>query len=522
MLSKLSDERKRELRLAGILFVINLVVIVASYSVYIFNFHYSPDTFSTTGVKLDPVQINLSNSRLTSYVFYLLIINLGISPQVAFLGLYQVMFSVVIAGITAWMTVVFYRIAPVQSKLTLSVINCASILLFVNPCFLEWYYFCEILLGDSFFVLLPFAAVFAWASDKRSLLKRTIFMFVFLFLALESYQVFIEPVAILCLLYSVLKFKFKFSKECIKEIAVLLGTMLLAGIIVITITVVLLKSGIAGSRSSVGSAGGILAYLPSVLADQKVVWGSLFGAMPKGVLIVFMLLLLVIFVVYQLKLERGKKELVRDVACTFICLVIMWFSIFFPDLVSSNGLAPRTIIGMFCFVFALVLCALFSVGYARADCRVVCGVIGAASLVMLGVFCVSNVYIQLDTLEQNKVEMAEIDALFEAIDNYEQTTGNEVTSIRYDYDKKALYKYRNIRHVYFDVNGRHLGKFWFTGLALKHFAPRDFDIAPMTPDERKEYIGGGKANKSADKNWDDFNPSEQILFDGNTCYYIVY
>lgn len=507
----LDAEKKKQLRLAGILFLINLAIIIASYSIYVFNFHYGPDTFSTTEVEEDIASINLRNSRIVHFALYSVLGMLGFDVDTSMLMFFQILLSIVIAIITTGITLIFNKLFSSQNILRTCIVDCLALMLFINPCFLAgWYYFPETLFGDSFSTFITFCAIWAWCSTKRSLLKRAIISFILLLISLEMYQIYIEPYVIICLAFTMMSHKFKFDKKCVIEIAVLLVLTFIAGLIVMFISKTLLAAGLA-TRSFADSPGSIIDSVINALGSQKLVWGTMVGTMPKFVLIAFILVMAVIFAVGQIRKKRTAKELARDIVCTILCFAIIWFVIFFPDIITWNAFMARTVIGAFALVFALGMFALFSFEGNRA----ITIAIGAISLAMLALLFVNNLQIQIGTLQENEKEISEMTAVLDAISEYEDQTGNEVTEIRYGYDAYPLGEYKDVVRSTPDINLRCLAKSWFVEYALNYYAPGGgYDISQMTSEEKAKYIGGS--------NWDSFNPDDQVFFDRDACYYIVY
>lgn len=389
---------------------------------------------------------------------------------------------------------------------------------FVNPFVVELFTYIgfEHGIGIMFVAL----AVYCFSKGKKVLPG------VLVFLGMSIYQSYFELFLIWTTLWLYFKHGARVDKNCVKgSIHMLLeaGIPAVASVVFTKIYVALTNSlegktavmGGAANAGSKNSAGGIVeagtpyGTIKNLIVEvYKVAYGTCDGLMPK----LFLAVVVVIsFAITMVAILWAKKDI-----NTILWVVVAWAVMnIYPIAIYTTGysdIIQRIMWPFFAAISAMLMMMLYHVQALKEIFLV-------AGLFIMG-FLVINIWSTqssaTDCLISNKLEEAEVEMVYEYIENYQNETGIEIETIcagmRMDAPRNSKYL------IFADARAhsahRSLYDVWSRVNLVNYLMGTEYKEEKMTDDQYMEYFG--------DIQWDSFIPSEQLIFEGNTLYWAIY
>jgi hypothetical protein len=495
-------------RLIMALFAINLLVIALAYGVFIIYPHYSCDTYSALSPH-DLVEVNIRNGRFVHYLYYSFLEAIDCDlPQ--HLRVTQVLLTGICALGTSVLTERFYRLVAKESLLILALLDISMLLMVINPYFVSgWYYWPETCAGASMGVLFTFLSLMAWCSPEKTI-KRRIICIVLLALAVCMYQVYLEFFLGGAVSYTLLEHSYKASRLVLLDMLSALFFCAIAGVVdLVAIHIMSTLGGVVMARTPFNGIG-MRTRLHDTWVSQYDASVNMYDMLPSG----FLILIVAFFAIGAavLRIRNHERMHVADIVLTILGFCIVYAAMFVPELLSHNDPVPRLFVG----VFTLPLFA--ACFYVHAARHSLFGVsVGALVIFMSLLVLISCLLkLQVDTIRCNAFDDAQLDAMIEMLDDYEESSGERVDSIRYCYDATGSDVVPGVAPVY-DMNVRNMRVPWFFSWAIRDRLGNrgmDMSIAEMAHSSQQDIFG--------DADWDWFNPSAQIVFDGSVMYIALY
>lgn len=504
LLEHFSKNHAKSLRWLGMVLVCFGAIVVTYWS-YINNMHFSSDTFNAI---LDPYSIaktNLRNGRIIHFLFYSLIESTGLNI-LAHERLIQLILAITCSICTV---LIASRLAGVlHSKSVLaSLAACVLVLfLFINPGFQTgWFYWPETSLGASLSIATCTLAILFWCRDRTKLDKPI--SFVLLIVTLEMYQVYLELYVGLCIAYSIAKNNFSPSKTAIRELATIVAFGVTAALINIILMKKLQWEGliVVDERSATLTFSVLAANILSLIQLQATIAHDFdFGLI--GIPVAIFVLLIIPVLANKKTIQESKK-----LAWVFACALLSYMVAFAPLLVSGKYWpAPRTYIGIYCFVIIFGIFALSKIKSNRSALTYF--ITGLASVLIVVSSTLHEA--QTSTLLSNQEDNKEIREICYCIDSYASDTGIDVDNLVYFYDSDRTYYYPEVKYRVYDSNVRGMAYDWcFEGM-MKYWGGFSGQISPGADDEKNRLFG--------DTDWDSLALSDQLIFDGKTAYLCIY
>ena len=122
--------------------------------------------------------------------------------------------------------------------------------------------------------------------------------------------------------------------------------------------------------------------------------------------------------------------------------------------------------------------------------------------------------VSINNVAGNKIDQEIAGIITHKIEEYETSSGQTITTIAVHIDSQITPGYSSIEYTIFDTNLRSFVKSWSDVSSLEYYSGRDFTRKEMS---QEEYL-----TRFGEKNWDYFDSTEQIQFDGTTMYWVVY
>ena len=183
---------------------------------------------------------------------------------------------------------------------------------------------------------------------------------------------------------------------------------------------------------------------------------------------------------------------------------------YIPHFVTSDfGLSQRTLVPIF-GAFSLLMLAIISLD-SSPKARYVTAVVIVTFLLGNSVLMES---IFSNHLAKDDLDRAYAKAIHASIENYTNRTGIDIDYLAIERDAYPTWSYDGIDYVTYDMNVRNILVSW-SNIGLMNTANgTDYQPAEMDAKIWVQYFDG--------KNWDRFSPDEQIVFNGNTAYIVIY
>ncbi|MDD3428989.1 MAG: glucosyltransferase domain-containing protein [Oscillospiraceae bacterium] len=416
------------------------------------------------------------------------------------------MFFIAAAGLCAasiWLILRYYMAEKADSLWVKIGLWTAVFIMFVNVSLLEWLLFPE--LAFPFALALISSTGAALLMGVKSNVKSAAAAILLLTVAFGCYQICIEQYLILALLVVVVRHKLYFSKSLAVEMLWIIGTGGLAA----GINVVIQKFSQSGldTRSVSLSLETLLKNAQKVLKYQKQIWVDGYGLMQRGTVIGILCIVLAALLFFVIK---GKLPVAKQVT-VLVLLVAGYGAIWVPHMVTSDAwILPRTVVGVYWFIAMVLVLALYSGTYKFFEKILVILSVG------FGLICAFNVQnTAASHIATNKLDAELARAAVLYIQEYETENSTQITKLAFCDDAILKPKYSSVVYQSYDINIPALNVTWGrTPLFNYVLGEERYTSAEMDATVYAQYFEG--------KNWNYFNPSEQIVFVGDTAYIAIY
>jgi hypothetical protein len=451
----------------------------------------------------------------------------------------QVFFFLFIAILAASGCLLIYSItkylSPI-SPLKFALLTMAVLISFCNIAFQEYFFFSEVYLVWGLGALFTALALFCF--DRLPLLKGSLVATVLMLASMNIYQIWLQYFVIFGFLLLILRYK-KICKP------IFLQSLRLGAIAIFSLAANMLMLGIAkdiGATASTTrdiSAANIPDNLYVVL---KAIQSQLleFPYAATSALLVTILLLSCVAIIAviswgpawvsnqqasalpPLSSTRGRLNLLALLA---IFLLLAWLVTYGIHVFEANPwVVTRTITGLGYLVTALLilLIALSSgnrigqtIGAGRTPSHRIEIAMTVCIIALLALCIYQSQSITSDQLANNKLDEAEVLALDAVINNYEKESGERVTKLVRTFDSSSLPRHAELHGFNSgDVNLRALYVDWSFAPVFEFYTGRKFETFASDEQAYQKFFAG--------KDWDTFNPSEQLIFVGDTAYLCLY
>lgn len=375
----------------------------------------------------------------------------------------------------------------------------AVLLSFTNIYYLELFLFPEMCLYWGIGTLFTVCAV-KLTQNRRPL--SWCIAYLFLFLGLGVYQAMIGLYVIWCTTCALLGKKVDSDSPFYKNYVKCLFVGGAASMTSIAIPKLIRMFG--GAIDTMRSAG--LSHLAEnavlLIREQKPVLIDGSSLYPK-----YALALVLVLAAGLLLYGMGREK--RNKGWGFMTALVLaanYAIIFAPHLVAGYvWLSPRAIIPMGSFAASLLLLAL----------QWMPGKITVFFIAFVQLFAIyQNLVISVDHFSTNRLDQEYAKLLEAQIEKYEAQSGIEVKNIAARTDTSPQWKYETIRYMAYNVNERAYLNEWSDVTLLNYVSGRSYNKIGMPQEIYQKYF--------ADKNWDMWCPEEQLVFEGDTLYWMKY
>ena len=489
------------------MFMTNIIVTFCFFSICISSTHYSADFFHTYFNPSAKQHLNLG--RVFHYLIYKTLECLGIQIE-HHVTFNQIFLTFMIAILATILWQLFSKLFEIDNYRTDIILDAIVLLNFLNINILEgWYIFSETCFGGAISLMISYCAIISFCKGK--MFCEYLKSFVFLIVALGMYQVYIETFLIMCATYVLIQNKCVLNKQMCLEFCRIIfigGLASICSILFIRILEIFKLSTENDITASI-NLNIIMKNSSEILKNILSVFDDYHGYMPKHSVLIFVSLVIIMILLAVLNRDHAMLRIITLLIFGVAILIAAYLPHF---IVSTVWLAPRAILGVSTILFSVSMIAFF---YAKqSDVKIY--ILAVMVILFLGTSFIQTQKIIVDEAILAGIEQENVHQLGEKIAEYEENTGNDVHYIAYTHDATYKWTFDPIKYNIYDTNARRANVEWSFINMVNFYLNRSFEKKDV--DRSKfECISG-----SGDRNWNYLNLDEQIYFEGDTLYIVIY
>lgn len=505
------------------IFVVQIVLFFVIYGIMLMP-RFSTDAYSVFFTTSDGLKHHLNLGRPINYFLYRAVLALGINCVT-----YSPFFTAVFILTVSWSAAVLlsllkpFFLSPSPNWLTVLLLEFGILLAYANIYLVEGFSYSEAALSYiALFLLLTLTLILFF---HRNQVIGTILAMVCLFLTLTIYQVFLGFFMIFGSIVILVRHNvpgMQWNKQTAKPFV--LDMLRLVAVGGGSSVADLLMMGLLGAQGYTSGRGPSLS-VTSIFNSIRQMAFQFNYYYPMGYpyyltgisRIIFVLsgpiLLCLLAGSFAGKHRKQNRYPFFSVAVTFLVIFCGFLSAFAPHFISQSvWLVPRTISPFFA-VFTVII-VLIGYNYVHNGRAAMPWMETAVVLLLLAANIVGIQGIALDQMKVNRHDKAEAEEIIRRIQEYELESGQSVDTISWKTDSRYTWTYPEIKYMFMDMNVRAAARSWSVISCIDYYAGRQFNSETMPDEIWLENFQG--------QEWDSFQPEEQIRFEGNTMYLMVY
>ncbi len=500
------------------IFTLQTVLFFAIYGIMLVP-RFSTDSYSSYFNTSDGVKIFLNSGRTGAYFLNKMLLAIGVNT-VTLSPVFTAMFTLAVSWSA---TVVLYLLKPhfdKPNRLTVLLLELAVLLAYANIYFTELYFFSDVALIYTFDVIFMTLALILFFHRNR--LAGTILALVCLCLSLSFYQAslgfFMIFGAMIILVHQNVLWpeqKTQNLKPCLYEFLRLIVVGAGGSAASIMGLNILASAGFSSSRGPSLKAEDIFNSIHQTIRQFSYYYPEGYPSYLSGLLkIIFVLSgpILLYMLINSFSKNNRKRYPFPTAILTLLTLAACLVMVFAPLFVSKSvWLPPRSICSFFA-VFTLMAVVMGFNYTHNGRTMSITGPIVVLLLLIANIVVIQG--IALDQIEVNRQNREEAEEIVRCIQTYELESGQNVDTISWRPDSSYTWTYPKIKYTFMDMNVRAGARSWSLTDCISYYAGRRF-LAENMPDEI------WVAN-FLNQEWSSFEPKEQIRFEGNKMYLMVY
>lgn len=486
--------------------IVNTVILFSFLCMFIR--HYASDTYraimeSNYGIK----GVNASLGRYSNELVYTIAEKIGLN----FYRDFWLLILLVIISFMVFTNVILdkYQEQEVDDSFRELLLSISVLLCVVNPFMQEWFAFYECSLQWSGCIVFSALAIKIFPLDVCNNIKRIVFSFLLLVIALGFYQA-IMPIYVI-ILCTIVFFRHEgtLSKQSIKESLIVCLNGFLASVVNMVSIRLFQKLGIAfvSSRTDKITISVILENANNLCRFIPELFIKTCNLFPKGVLLAYCIIMLALAVYGIVR----KRENIANKLFYAVLLIAGSITVtFMPHVFTSSiWLAQRTIVSFWSIIFLISVIAIVNLGDNKVFDWIF--LLCLSGMLFISIYMIQS--IQADLIAQNSIDKNEVYIIQKKISEYEETSGIEVKKIGTMSDTYLTYHNAAGRYAYCDTNLSAHAVEWARIHCINFYTGRNYSLIDI-PDEI--------VTKYSEYNKDYFCPEEQLIFDGDNLYIIEY
>lgn len=441
--------------------------------------HYASDSYNIYNIGYHDyaIKYSLNDGRIFMAILGLIASKINISIDTyAFITLF---FALIISNITIMvLNKIIKKYKEPKNIFQEIIVIIISYITVFNFMYLENMYFVECIVMAASVLLFIISADILVEKNNKYFIKSTILTI----LGIMFYQGTIGIFFAFVFLFTILK-----NKNNIKQIIIDLiksGIIAAIGVLVDLIIVKIVGCILNMNQSRYGSLADISKNIKYIISVFPRIMKVNCGLFPKNILIIFLNILTIIVVLYQIRnLKKGDYTIYKFLAIIVIT-ILSGFVIHLTTLTSIDTGRLKNSLGALVGIIFIFL-------YIETDLLDNKGKLSKITILTMLVFAIINIFNYENVILQHKkvnyLEKEEVQKLDEYINNYEETTGIKVTKIvkipSYNKSKgyftsiknKSIYAYNSMR------------TYWAADGIINFYTNRNLVNVRITKKEKENY-----------------------------------
>lgn len=386
----------------------------------------------------------------------------------------------------------------------------AVLIAFVNVALLEWFLFPEVTLYFTLALLLSVLAfeVWSWGHSWWVIVG----VCALLYAALNFYQAALGFFVIPALIVVIVRHRSTPEWPAWRDGIFVVAIGAVCAIANLAVTQVGIQMGwlIREVRNPGLTYENVRHSIEPVLAGIAEMWDSFFTLMPPSVISLMTIALVVILLLGATLGQYSWSRLIMPA----VALVLGVAIVYAPHLITAVvWITPRSIAPIFALYTLLIVCVLM-LSHDRFS-TIVVGVL-AIAFVSISIWQIHA--ITASHHAHNKIEQREARTIVDEIEDYERKTGTQIQRVGIVLDDETTWNYAGetgVEYVFHDLNVRSMTRTW-SDLAILHFVSGRHFLRLEVSDEKRAQL------LSETPNWIEFDADDQVSFEGDTAYIVVY
>lgn len=482
--------------------LIIFVAVIGAYMIFL-QPHFSSDTY--INIQQIDTSVHLRNGRIVAYFIQCLMNALGFN----FLKCRLIIscFYIATVAFSAFKIVAeIYDDNPDLTNIDQTIILCGILLVYINVFFAEWFLYVESFTTSIVGIIVTtFATVSVSKGTDR---KYVLIGFLLLFTSLNIYQIYVGLYLILSLGNIYIKNNGNLTKQAFIHSTTVTAIGAVASIGNIVLMSLLQSFGFAEptNRNIQMNFDHFISNIRIISKSQSSIWVEGYGLLPDKALLIFACVLLISIVMCCIVYHRSIKDIIYIVLLVLCAVGITYIPHVLAGVV---WMPPRTLIGIFAILCLLTW--IFSVIGKNINVKKMC-------LLLCIVFIAVNFYniqgIAVNNIATNKLDANRAVDIHASICHYEQKTGTMIQKIGIVYDKNPQYGYPGIDYITHDMNIKALTISWADAYMINYICGTNYEKVDVPDSIYDKYF--------KDRDWENFDPYEQIVFVDDAAYLAVY
>ena len=496
--------RKKEIFVFGI----NLLVLLAVYG-RLLGEHLSPDFFAVHINGASELPHHIRNGRIVYGIVLCIVQGLGLSVTTYASG-YTFLFMCISAFCVMRISMVLCRAVGQNGFREILICAWALLIGLINISMMEWYFFLECMLMYSLSLLFASEGALVFSRREWSLCKRAAVSFAAMCVSINCYQACLSwyiTLALICILATT---EFKPNRNAVVEgVAAMAigGSSAVLNQLIVRFASTFKFIGTPGRQASFSYKDFIGNAIKSIPIQRDFLRNG-FSLLPTYFLFAAFCAGVILSLLAGYMRNQGKAWM-KQAAWVLSVLCICYTFVYIPHFAANHmNVAPRSIVGLF---LVLSMCFVLAILMGTKWIRVL------SIACVAGILTVSYVHISQtidDHLLTSQRDMNEAEKIVSAIDAHEQAGGELIEEVCVVQDTMPNYYYSDIQKCIMDINLRQMHIEWEQVNIIMALSGRTFEHVFASKGESDSIVQG--------RNWDEFVPEEQLVFEGNRLYIITY
>lgn len=500
------------------IFAVQIILFFAIYGIMLIP-RFSTDSYSVFFYTSSGLGGFLELGRTGTYFLYRALLAMGVN-SVTLSPIFTAVFILTVSWSAAVLLSLLKPCFPNPNWLTVLLLESGIVLSYANIYFAELYFFSDVALVYTFALFFLTLALILFFHQNQII--GTILSLVCLYLSLSFYQAFLGFFMIFGSMLILIRHnipEIQWKKQTAKPFVLdLLRLAAAGGGSSIATVLVMGRLAAMGFTSSRGPSLRMTDIFDSI---QETIWQfnyyypsgypNYLTGFPK---IIFILSgpVLLCLLAGSFPRRRRKRYPFSSAVITLLALLAGLLSVFAPHLVAKSvWLPPRSI----CSFFAVFTVMAIVTGYNYSRNKNMMPFAGTIVVLLLLTANITGIQgIALDQIKVNRQDRAEAEEIVLCMQEYEAVSGQHVDTISWSSDSRYTWTHPGIKYTFMDMNVRAGARSWSLIDCISYYAGRRFKSESMPDDIWAANFMG--------QEWDSFRPKEQIRFDGNKMYLMVY